>query len=90
MLNAVRHTVRRGDTLSSIARRYHVRLASLQSWNRGIRILRPGQYILVAQKAQIAPVKRAQASQIKRVSKPIRTIKNTSNNINANRPSAKM
>jgi len=90
MLNAVRHKVRKGDTLSSIARHYHVRLASLQSWNRGVRILRPGQFILVAQKAQTAPIKRAQASQIKRASKPIRTIKNTSNNRNANRGTATM
>ncbi len=51
LLNAVSHTVRRGDTLSSIARRYHVKLASLKSWNRGVRILRPGQHILVAQAA---------------------------------------
>ena len=51
MLNAIRHTVRRGDTLSGIARRYHVRLASLKSWNKGVRILRPGQHILVAQPA---------------------------------------
>ncbi len=49
MLNAVRHVVRRGDTLSGIARRYHVRLASLKSWNRGVRILHPGQHIWVAQ-----------------------------------------
>lgn len=66
LLNAVRHTVRKGDTLSSIARRYHVRLASLQSWNRGVRILRPGQHIMVAQ-----------TSQTNRVSKSSRSIKRT-------------
>ena len=49
LLNAIRHIVRRGDTLSGIARRYHVRLSSLKSWNRGVRILHPGQHILVAQ-----------------------------------------
>jgi membrane-bound lytic murein transglycosylase D len=49
LLNAVSHTVRRGDTLSGIARRYHVKLASLKSWNRGVKLLRPGQKILVAQ-----------------------------------------
>lgn len=59
LLNAVRHTVRKGDTLSSIARRYHVKLASLQSWNRGVRILRPGQHILVAQRAQPSSTRRA-------------------------------
>ena len=49
MLNAVRHIVRRGDTLSGIARKYHVRLTSLKSWNHGVRILHPGQHIWVAQ-----------------------------------------
>lgn len=66
-LNALRHKVRSGDTLSSIARRYHVKLASLKSWNRGVKILRPGQHIMVAQTAQI-----------QRVSKPIRNIKRVS------------
>ncbi len=51
LLNAVSHTVRRGDTLSSIARHYHVKLASLKNWNRGVKILRPGQKIMVAQAA---------------------------------------
>ena len=50
--NAVRHTVRKGDTLSSIARRYRVRLSSLQSWNKGVKILRPGQKIYVVQPAK--------------------------------------
>jgi len=81
MLNAVRHKVRKGDTLSSIARRYHVRLASLQSWNRGVKLLRPGQFVLVAQKAQTV--------QVKRVSKPIRNIKNATSNRKAKRSSAK-
>ncbi len=47
--NSVRHIVRKGDTLNGIARRYHVRLASLQSWNKGVKILRPGQQIYVVQ-----------------------------------------
>lgn len=70
LLNAVKHTVRKGDTLSSIARRYHVKLSSLQSWNRGVKILRPGQHILVAQRA----------SQPQRVSKQARVIKTSANN----------
>ncbi|OYZ64759.1 MAG: hypothetical protein B7Y04_03060 [Gallionellales bacterium 24-53-125] len=53
LLNAIRHTVRKGDTLSAIARRYRVKLSSLQSWNRGVRILRPGQHILVAKPAHV-------------------------------------
>ncbi len=47
--NAVKHIVRKGDTLNGIARRYQVRLASLQSWNKGVKILRPGQQIYVVQ-----------------------------------------
>jgi len=74
LLNAVRHTVRKGDTLSAIARHYHVRLASLKSWNRGVRILRPGQHILVAQPA----TKRASRSNgnIRKVSTSIRARNN--------------
>jgi membrane-bound lytic murein transglycosylase D len=55
LLNAVRHTVRRGDTLSGIAKRYHVRLSSLKSWNKGVKVLRPGQHILVAQRDRASP-----------------------------------
>jgi membrane-bound lytic murein transglycosylase D len=67
LLNAIRHIVRRGDTLSAIARRYHVRLASLKSWNKGVRILRPGQHILVAQPASRVSVAKTNRN-IKRVS----------------------
>lgn len=45
--SAIRHTVRKGDTLSSIARRYHVSVAKLKSWNNGVKILRPGQHVYV-------------------------------------------
>lgn len=68
LLNAVRHTVRKGDTLSSIARRYRVKLSSLQSWNRGVKIIRPGQHIFVAQRA----------AQPQRVNKQTRLIKTSS------------
>lgn len=57
--NAVRHTVRKGDTLSSIARRYHVRLSSLQSWNKGVKILRPGQRIYVMQPGKSSRIVKA-------------------------------
>lgn len=59
LLNAIRHTVRRGDTLSAIARRYHVKLSSLKSWNKGVRILHPGQHIMVAQPSQSQGVAKA-------------------------------
>ena len=59
LLNAIRHTIRRGDTLSAIARRYHVKLSSLKSWNKGVRILHPGQHIMVAQPSQSQGVAKA-------------------------------
>ena len=65
LLNAIRHTVRKGDTLSSIARRYHVKLSKLQSWNRGVKILRPGQHIMVAQQASQHQQVRKQPNLIK-------------------------
>ena len=75
LLNAVRHTVRKGDTLSGIARRYHVKLSSLKSWNRGVKILRPGQHIMVAQPSS------------SRASKPNRNIRKVSNSRRAqNKP----
>jgi membrane-bound lytic murein transglycosylase D len=79
MLNAIRHIVRRGDTLSAIARRYHVKLASLKSWNRGVRILRPGQHILVAQ-----------PTYVQQASKPVRNIKRTATGKRKAIPPAKM
>ena len=47
--NTVSYTVRKGDTLSNIARRYHVSLVNLRSWNKNTKILRPGQRIYVVQ-----------------------------------------
>ena len=48
-LPAVRHvhTVRSGDTLSSIARRYRVSVAQLKAWNRVGRYLQVGQRIAI-------------------------------------------
>ena len=66
LINAIRHTVRKGDTLSGIARRYRVKLSSLQSWNRGVRIIRPGQHILVAQPMHAKAVTKSNRN-IKRV-----------------------
>ena len=67
LINAIKHTVRRGDTLSSIARRYRVKLSSLKSWNKGVRILRPGQHIMVAQPVRTQGVAKTSRN-IKRVS----------------------
>lgn len=45
----VRHTVRKGETLASIARRYGVSVASLKSRNGHIRQVRAGQKITIVQ-----------------------------------------
>jgi membrane-bound lytic murein transglycosylase D len=41
------HVVRKGDTLSSIARRYGVKLADLQRWNPNAKVLHVGQKIYI-------------------------------------------
>jgi membrane-bound lytic murein transglycosylase D len=46
---AVQHKVRRGETLSGIALRYHVSVAKLKQWNGPLKIIRAGQIIAVAQ-----------------------------------------
>jgi len=46
---SVRHIVHRGETLSSIALRYHVSVARLRQWNGTLKIIRVGQTIAVAQ-----------------------------------------
>jgi membrane-bound lytic murein transglycosylase D len=47
--HSVRHKVRRGETLSGIALRYHVSVAKLRQWNGPMKILRIGQTIAIAQ-----------------------------------------
>ena len=44
-----KHIVRRGDTLGSLARRYHVSIAQLHQWNGPLKTIRIGQTIAVAQ-----------------------------------------
>jgi LysM repeat protein len=41
--------VRRGETLGSLARRYHVSIAKLKQWNGPLKIIRIGQTIVTAQ-----------------------------------------
>ena len=48
-LHAVRHIVRRGESLSSIAHRYHVSVNRLKQLNGQLKILRVGQTIAIAQ-----------------------------------------
>ncbi len=45
---ATRHKVRRGETLSHIARRYHVSVSRLRQWNGPMKIIRVGQVISVS------------------------------------------
>ncbi|MDD5299281.1 MAG: transglycosylase SLT domain-containing protein [Gallionella sp.] len=47
----LRHTVRKGETLASVARRYNVSVAGLQSSNSKLKQLKPGQTIVVVQTA---------------------------------------
>ncbi len=53
---SVQHRVRRGETLSGIARHYHVTVARLKQWNGSMKIIRPGQIIAVAQNAARKPI----------------------------------
>ena len=41
------HVVRRGDTLWDISRRYGVTVKDLQRWNHRVRVIHPGQRIVV-------------------------------------------
>jgi membrane-bound lytic murein transglycosylase D len=45
----IKHIVRRGETLGSLARRYHVSIAKLKQWNGPLNIIRIGQTIVIAQ-----------------------------------------
>ncbi len=47
----IRHTVRKGETLAGVARRYHVSVAALQASNGKLKQLKPGQTITIAQAA---------------------------------------
>lgn len=44
-----KHIVRRGETLGSLARRYHVSIAKLEQWNGPLNTIRIGQTIVIAQ-----------------------------------------
>ncbi len=48
---AIKHKVRKGDTLGGLARRYHVSIGKLKQWNGPLKTIRIGQVITVAQAA---------------------------------------
>jgi len=51
----IRHTVRKGETLGGLARRYHVSINQLKQWNGQLKVIRIGQVINVAQAASRKP-----------------------------------
>ncbi len=57
--NTIRYTVRKGDTLSAISRLYKVSVEKLQVWNNNVRILHPGQHILIMQPDKLPQISRA-------------------------------
>jgi peptidoglycan lytic transglycosylase D len=55
-LKRTRHIVRRGDTLGSLSRRYHVSIAKLKQWNRSsLSIIRVGQSLIISQSESSQP-----------------------------------
>jgi len=46
-----KHIVRKGETLGSLARRYHVSIAKLKQWNGSLKTIRVGQTITIVQAA---------------------------------------
>ena len=61
---AITHTARKGETLSSIARRYQVSLPKLKSWNKGVKKIRKGQRIYIMQPGK--PVRLDKGRKIKK------------------------
>lgn len=45
----IKYTVRKGDTLLTIARRYHVNPAHIKDWNEGLNKLKVGQSLFIVQ-----------------------------------------
>ncbi|MES1982619.1 MAG: transglycosylase SLT domain-containing protein [Pseudomonadota bacterium] len=75
----ITHTVRKGETLSMVSRRYRVHLAQLQDWNNGVTNIRPGQRLTIVQAGKPARARLAASatkSPIKRVSATKSTAKN--------------
>jgi len=73
----LKYTVRKGDTLGGIARRYRVSVASLKSWNKNARnVIRPGQVITIAKASSPARPHRV-AKRSNRKSASYKTAKGT-------------
>ena len=79
----VSHKVRKGETLSSIARKYRVSIAKLKSWNEGVSKAKAGQMLTIVK----APARKSRLSKAgKRSSK---LAKRNSNRKQASRKTAK-
>lgn len=74
--NAIKHTVRKGETLATIAKRYRVAPARLSAWNSGVKKIRVGQSLTIMQ----AP----RSARSTRIAK--RTHKSTSKLVRHNKP----
>lgn len=61
----ITHTVKKGETLSTLSRRYHVSVGKLQSWNSNISHLKPGQTITIAHSAKPHRVAKAGKNHIR-------------------------
>ena len=59
------HTVRKGETLASIARHYRVSLAKLHDWNVGVEQIKPGQAITIVQTGKARRPDKANKNHIK-------------------------
>jgi membrane-bound lytic murein transglycosylase D len=66
---SIQHRVRKGETLSGIAHRYHVSVARLRQWNGPLKIIRIGQIIAVAETASRKPSSRTRAKKSDRSNK---------------------
>ena len=52
--HTVTHTVKRGETMALVSRRYHVSVSKLKSWNDNITHLKVGQVLTIAQSTHSA------------------------------------
>jgi membrane-bound lytic murein transglycosylase D len=64
----LKHTVRKGETLSSISRRYNVSLAKVQSWNNNVTKVKPGQRITIMQTSKSRRLAKVSKNRIRQVS----------------------
>ena len=61
----LKHTVRMGETLASIARHYRVSLTKLKDWNGGVEQIKPGQTITIVQAGKPRHLDKAGRNHIK-------------------------